>query len=235
MNKRCRSMNAWIAPSILSADFARLGAEVQAVLAAGADLIHFDVMDNHYVPNLTIGPLVCEALRKHGITAPIDVHLMVKPVDRIVPDFAQAGATWITFHPEASEHVDRTHRADPRARLPARPGVQPGDAAQLARPRDPQDRHGADHVGEPGLRRPEVHPGGARQAAPGARAHPRQRARDPAGDRRRREGGQHRGDRARRRRHVRGGLGDLRREGLRRDDRGDAGRNRKGQGRRARA
>jgi ribulose-phosphate 3-epimerase len=92
----------------LSADFARLGEEVQNVLAAGADLIHFDVMDNHYVPNLTIGPMVCEALRKHGITAPIDVHLMVKPVDRIIPDFAQAGATWITFHPEASEHVDRT-------------------------------------------------------------------------------------------------------------------------------
>jgi ribulose-phosphate 3-epimerase len=98
----------WIAPSILSADFARLGAEVDAVLEAGADLIHFDVMDNHYVPNLTIGPLVCEALRKHGVTAPIDVHLMVKPVDRIIPDFAQAGATWISFHPEASEHVDRT-------------------------------------------------------------------------------------------------------------------------------
>jgi ribulose-phosphate 3-epimerase len=98
----------WIAPSILSADFARLGEEVRAVLAAGADIVHFDVMDNHYVPNLTIGPLVCEALRKAGIAAPIDVHLMVKPVDRIVPDFAKAGATWITFHPEASEHVDRT-------------------------------------------------------------------------------------------------------------------------------
>jgi ribulose-phosphate 3-epimerase len=98
----------WIAPSILSADFARLGDEVNAVLAAGADVIHFDVMDNHYVPNLTIGPLVCEALRKHGITAPIDVHLMVKPVDRIIPDFAKAGATYISFHPEASEHVDRT-------------------------------------------------------------------------------------------------------------------------------
>jgi ribulose-phosphate 3-epimerase len=98
----------WIAPSILSADFARLGEEVRAVLEAGADVVHFDVMDNHYVPNLTIGPLVCEALRKAGITAPIDVHLMVKPVDRIVPDFARAGATWITFHPEASEHVDRT-------------------------------------------------------------------------------------------------------------------------------
>ena len=98
----------WIAPSILSADFARLGEEVRSVLAAGADIVHFDVMDNHYVPNLTIGPLVCEALRKAGIEAPIDVHLMVKPVDRIVPDFAKAGATWITFHPEASEHVDRT-------------------------------------------------------------------------------------------------------------------------------
>jgi ribulose-phosphate 3-epimerase len=97
-----------IAPSILSADFARLGDEVDAVLKAGADMVHFDVMDNHYVPNLTIGPVVCEALRKHGVKAPIDVHLMVKPVDRIVPDFAKAGATYITFHPEASEHVDRT-------------------------------------------------------------------------------------------------------------------------------
>ncbi len=97
-----------IAPSILSADFARLGDEVEKVLAAGADIVHFDVMDNHYVPNLTIGPLVCQALRDYGITAPIDVHLMVKPVDRIVPDFAKAGATYITFHPEASEHIDRT-------------------------------------------------------------------------------------------------------------------------------
>jgi len=98
----------WIAPSILSANFARLGAEVDAVLAAGADLVHFDVMDNHYVPNLTIGPMVCDALRKHGVKAPIDVHLMVRPVDRLVPDFARAGATYISFHPEASEHVDRT-------------------------------------------------------------------------------------------------------------------------------
>ena len=98
----------WIAPSILSANFARLGDDVNAVIAAGADVIHFDVMDNHYVPNLTIGPMVCEALRKHGITAPLDVHLMVKPVDRIIPDFAKAGATYISFHPEASEHVDRT-------------------------------------------------------------------------------------------------------------------------------
>ena len=92
----------------MSDDFARLGDEVTQVLAAGADIVHFDVMDNHYVPNLTIGPLVCEALRKHGVTAPIDVHLMVKPVDRIIPDFAKAGATYISFHPEASEHIDRT-------------------------------------------------------------------------------------------------------------------------------
>jgi ribulose-phosphate 3-epimerase len=97
-----------IAPSILSANFAKLGEEVDNVLASGADIVHFDVMDNHYVPNLTIGPLVCEALRKHGVKAPIDVHLMVKPVDRIIPDFAKAGASYITFHPEASEHIDRT-------------------------------------------------------------------------------------------------------------------------------
>jgi ribulose-phosphate 3-epimerase len=98
----------FIAPSILSADFAKLGEEVDNVLASGADIVHFDVMDNHYVPNLTIGPLVCDALRSHGVTAPIDVHLMVKPVDRIIPDFAKAGASYITFHPEASEHIDRT-------------------------------------------------------------------------------------------------------------------------------
>ena len=100
--------DCWIAPSILSADFARLGEEVDAVVAAGADLVHFDVMDNHYVPNLTIGPLVCEALRKHGVTVPIDVHLMVKPVDRIIPDFAAAGASYISIHPEATEHIDRS-------------------------------------------------------------------------------------------------------------------------------
>ena len=98
----------FIAPSILSGDFAKLGEEVDNVLASGADIVHFDVMDNHYVPNLTIGPLVCDALRSHGVTAPIDVHLMVKPVDRIIPDFAKAGASYITFPPEASEHIDRT-------------------------------------------------------------------------------------------------------------------------------
>ena len=98
----------WIAPSILSANFAKLGEEVDKVLADGADVVHFDVMDNHFVPNLTIGPLVCEALRKHGVTAPIDVHLMVEPVDRLIPDFAKAGASIITFHPEASVHIDRT-------------------------------------------------------------------------------------------------------------------------------
>jgi ribulose-phosphate 3-epimerase len=99
---------SWIAPSILSADFARLGEEVDAVLKAGADVVHFDVMDNHFVPNLTVGPLVCDALRKHGVTAPIDVHLMVKPVDSLILPFAKAGATYITFHPEASMHIDRT-------------------------------------------------------------------------------------------------------------------------------
>ena len=101
-------MTPLIAPSILSADFARLGEDVRAVLDAGADIVHFDVMDNHYVPNLTIGPMICEALRKFGIDAPIDVHLMVEPVDRIIPDFASAGADYITFHPEASRHVDRS-------------------------------------------------------------------------------------------------------------------------------
>ena len=101
-------MKPYIAPSILAADFARLGEEVDAVLAAGADMVHFDVMDNHYVPNLTFGPLVCAALRRHGVEAPIDVHLMIEPVDRIIPDFAEAGASYITFHPEASRHVDRS-------------------------------------------------------------------------------------------------------------------------------
>ena len=117
-----------IAPSILSADFARLGAEVDDVLAAGADWIHFDVMDNHYVPNLTIGPLVCKALRKHGVKAPIDVHLMVDPVDRLVTEFAEAGASWISFHPEASRHVDRT------IRLIRESGCRPGLVLNPATP-----------------------------------------------------------------------------------------------------
>jgi ribulose-phosphate 3-epimerase len=120
---------ALIAPSILSADFARLGAEVRAVLDAGADLIHFDVMDNHYVPNLTIGPLVCEALRKHGIKAPIDVHLMTRPVDRLAEDFAAAGATYISFHPEASDHVDRT--IELIRRLGCKPGLVLNPATPL--------------------------------------------------------------------------------------------------------
>src|SRR3972149_6050987 len=117
-----------IVPSILSGVFARLGAEVDAVLAAGADWIHFDVMDNHYVPNLTIGPLVCKALRRYGVTAPIDVHLMVDPVDRLVSEFAEAGATWISFHPEASRHVDRT------IRLVRESGCRPGLVLNPATP-----------------------------------------------------------------------------------------------------
>src|SRR3989338_10677808 len=108
MPPRTSMSNFLLAPSILSADFARLGEDVDAVLVAGADIVHFDVMDNHYVPNLTIGPMVCKALRDYGVTAPIDVHLMVKPVDRIIGDFIEAGATYITFHPEASEHIDRS-------------------------------------------------------------------------------------------------------------------------------
>jgi ribulose-phosphate 3-epimerase len=145
-----------ISPSILSADFARLGEEVNAVLAAGADWIHFDVMDNHYVPNLTIGPLVCEALRKAGVKAPIDVHLMVSPVDQLVPDFAKAGASYISFHPEATQHVDRTIQLIRDSGC--KPGLQSRDAVELAGLRNGQDRSHPDHVGQSGLRRPKVHP-----------------------------------------------------------------------------
>ena len=206
----------WIAPSILSANFARLGEEVDAVLAAGADIVHFDVMDNHYVPNLTIGPLVCEALRKHGVKAPIDVHLMVRPVDRIIPDFAKAGATYHQL-PSRGQRARRSHhRADPRAGLPGRAGVQSGHAARLPRP------HAATQLDlvlimsvNPGFGGQKFIPGALDKIARSAAAHRRQRPRGAARSRRRREGRQHRRDRARRRRHLRGGLGDLRRAGLR--------------------
>ena len=221
-------MIPWIAPSILSADFARLGEEVRNVLAAGADIVHFDVMDNHYVPNLTIGPLVCEALRKHGITAPIDVHLMVKPVDRIIPDFAKAGASYISFHPEASEHVDRT------LGLIRECGCKSGLVFNPATPLHYLE-HVLDKVDMVLLM--SVNPGFGGQsfiasALPKiaqARAHHRsQRPPDPARGGWRHQGRQHRRGRGGRGGHVRRGFGDLQREGLRGDDRGDAAENRAG-------
>ena len=186
------------------------------MLAAGADIVHFDVMDNHYVPNLTIGPLVCEALRKAGITAPIDVHLMVKPVDRIVPDFAKAGATYITFHPEASEHVDRT------IGLIREHGCKPGLVFNPATPLNWLD-HVLDKIDmvllmsvNPGFGGQSFIPSALPKIAQCATHDRRQRPSDPARGGRRREGGQHRRDRGGGRGHLRRGLGDLRGEGLRR-------------------
>ena len=126
--------DAWIAPSILSADFARLGEEASKVLSAGADLIHFDVMDNHYVPNLTIGPMVCQSLRNYGIKAPIDVHLMVKPVDRIIVDFAKAGASYISFHPEASDHIHRSIQIIKDSGCKSGLALNPGSPVSLIEP-----------------------------------------------------------------------------------------------------
>ena len=155
----------WIAPSILSADFAKLGEEVDKVLAAGADIVHFDVMDNHFVPNLTIGPLVCEALRKHGVTAPIDVHLMVAPVDRLIPDFAKAGASIITFHPEASIHIDRTLQLIKDSGCKAGLTFNPGTPLAFFRACHGQAGHHFVDVGKPRLRRTIVYPFRAGQTA----------------------------------------------------------------------
>ena len=199
----------WIAPSILSADFARLGEEVDAVLKAGADIVHFDVMDNHYVPNLTIGPLVCEALRKHGVQAPIDVHLMVSPVDRIVPDFAAAGATFISFHPEATEHIDRT------IGLIREHDCKPGLVFNPATPLDYLDYtlEKLDMVlimsVNPGFGGQKFIPSALRKLTE-ATADRCLGARRPARDRRRGKGRQHQGDRAGRRGHLRGRVGNLR-------------------------
>ncbi len=224
-------LTPWIAPSILSADFARLGEEVDAVLEAGADIVHFDVMDNHYVPNLTIGPLVCEALRKHGVTAPIDVHLMVKPVDRIVPDFAKAGATYITFHPEASEHVDRT------IGLIREVGCKPGLVFNPATPLSYLD-YVLDKLDmvllmsvNPGFGGQSFIPSALPKLQRSAQADRSQRPSDPPRGGRRREGRQHPRRRGGGRGYVRRGVSDLRREGLRGDDRLDARADREGSAR----
>jgi ribulose-phosphate 3-epimerase len=159
-----------IAPSILSADFARLGEEVDKVLGAGADIVHFDVMDNHYVPNLTIGPMVCSALRKYGITAPIDAHLMVKPVDRIIGDFIEAGATYITFHPEASEHIDRSLQLIRDGGCKAGLVFNPATPLDVLKLRDGQGRHDPADERQSGFWRAEIHSPHPRQAARGAGA-----------------------------------------------------------------
>ncbi len=185
-------MSIIISPSILSADFARLGEEVNAVLEAGADWIHFDVMDNHYVPNLTIGPLVCEALRKAGVKAPIDVHLMISPVDRLVTDFAKAGATHISFHPEATQHVDRTIQHITRFR------VQPGLVFNPATPLNWLD-YVIDKIDivlmmsvNPGFGGQKFIPEALRKLSRSAGAHQRERTRHTSGNRRRRQGRQRR-------------------------------------------
>jgi ribulose-phosphate 3-epimerase len=208
--------NFRIAPSILSANFARLGEEVDNVLRAGADIVHFDVMDNHYVPNLTIGPLVCEALKKHGVTAPIDVHLMVKPVDRIIPDFAKAGATYITFHPEASEHVDRT------IALIRECGCKPGLVFNPATPLDVLE-YTLDKLDmvllmsvNPGFGGQKFIPYVLDKARKVTADDRRPRPRRQPGDRRRRRPGQHPRSGAGRCRHLRRRLGRVRRgEGFR--------------------
>ena len=207
-----------IAPSILSADFARLGEEVRNVVAAGADIIHFDVMDNHYVPNLTIGPLVCQAIRPH-VQVPIDVHLMVKPVDRIIPDFAKAGANIITFHPEASEHIDRS------LQLIRDHGCKAGLVFNPATP-----LHYLDHVMDkidiilimsvnPGFGGQSFIPEALKKIAAGAPHDRRIGPRHHAGSRWRHQGRQHRRRRGRRRRHLRRRLGHLRQAGLQGRDR----------------
>ena len=208
----------FIAPSILSADFARLGEECVDVLNSGADIIHFDVMDNHYVPNLTIGPLVCEALRKHGLTAPIDVHLMVKPVDRIIPDFAKAGATYITFHPEASEHVDRSLQLIRECGCKSGLVFNPSTSlSYLEYVMDKVDM----------ILLMSVNPGfGGQSFIPSALDKLRlvrkmiddSGLRYPAGDRRRRQGGQHRRDQGRGCRHLRGRFRHLQQEERRRSE-----------------
>ena len=156
-----------LAPSILSADFARLGEEVRAIEAAGCDLVHFDVMDNHYVPNLTIGPLVCEAIRPH-VSIPIDVHLMVEPVDAIIPLFAKAGANIITFHPEASKHVDRSLSMIRELGCKAGLVLNPATPVSCARPRHGQARHDFADERQPRFWRSKIHPFHPGQAAPGA-------------------------------------------------------------------
>ncbi len=200
----------WIAPSILSADFARLGDEVDAVVGAGADLVHFDVMDNHYVPNLTVGPLVCEALRRHGVRAPIDVHLMVRPVDRTRPGLRRRRCDLHQL-PSGGERARGPHDpADPRARLPSGAGAQPRHAAGLARLHAREARPGAADVGQPGLRRPAVHAGRAAQDQRSTAARARERAGHPGRGRRRDQGRQHRRGGSGGRGHLRGGFGDFR-------------------------